>query len=71
MQNQSIFYLYDSYITSYHGNSEHVAHVWRIMCLFWEKNVCDVCVDLFDQMPHTDQLTEIVLYLRVYLWVTI
>ena len=52
------------------GNSEHVAHAWRKIDLFGEKNPnCDVSRS--NQIPYSDQITEIDLYVRTYFWVTI
>ena len=52
------------------GNSEHVAHAWRIM-VFSEKKktICDYSRS--KQMPKTEQITEIAPHVRTYLWVTI
>ena len=47
-----------------YGNSEHVAHAWRIKCLFGENNpICDCSRS--DQMTLKDQITEFASYITV------
>ena len=67
--------LITSYLTSIctmvplDGYSETVAHAKRKIGLFVERIIRFVTT--FDQMPYTDQITEIAPYVRPYFWVII
>ena len=42
------------------GKSEHDAHAWRKIGLFGERKIWFVTAMIYDQMPETDHITEIV-----------
>ena len=46
------------------GNSEHVGHARRTVCLFGDKNSIRDC-SRSNQMPETDQITDIAPYARI------
>ena len=48
------------------GNSEHVAHAWKKIDLSGEKKIRFVTALNYNQMPYTDQITEIALYVRTH-----
>ena len=53
------------------GNSEHVAHAWRKICLigFLKNPICDCSQS--NQMHQTDQITDFAPHVRNYFLVTI
>ena len=46
------------------GNAKHVVHACRKIVLFGENPISDC--SRYNQMPKTDQITEIIPYVRTY-----
>ena len=58
------WWLLQTMVLKLDGNSQHVAHVYSKVCRYGEKSVW-YCYRS-NQMPSSDQITDIVPYVRTY-----